>query len=158
MAETMDTAALAEVLDPRIIVTGLEAKGKEDVFRDLADRLEAARYVADADSFIDAIHEREQQGATGIGGYVAIPHGRSDTVKRNGVAVAVLKDEIPWESLDDTGAKVVVLFAVGSDDEGSKRHLQLLSLFARRLAKADVVKSLIAATDVDQVKAALLND
>lgn len=151
----VDSASLSEAIDARTVVTGLKADTKEEVFAELAQRLHDAGYIDSVDEFLKAIREREAQGATGIGEHVAIPHGRSDTVKRNGVAIAILDHEIEWESLDDTGAKVVVLFAVGADDEGSKRHLQLLSEFARKLAKADVVRDLLQATSKDQVVAAL---
>lgn len=151
----VDAASLGAAIDKSTVVTGLKAKNKDEVFTELTRRLHDAGYIDSPKVFMKALYEREGQGATGIGEHVAIPHGRSDTVRRNGIAVAVLDHEIPWESLDDTGAKVVVLFAVGADDEGSKRHLQLLSEFARKLAKADVVHELFQAENTDQVVAAL---
>lgn len=151
----VDAASLGAAIDKSTVVTGLKAKTKDEVFTELTRRLHDAGYIDSPEVFMKALYEREGQGATGIGEHVAIPHGRSDTVRRNGIAIAVLGHEIPWESLDDTGAKVVVLFAVGADDEGSKQHLQLLSEFARKLAKADVVHDLLQAENTDQVVAAL---
>jgi fructose PTS system EIIA component len=150
-----DSEAVKAALDRGTIVTDLNVKTKEEVFEALAVRLKEQGYIESVDLFLDALHDREKEGATGIGGHVAIPHGRSDTVKKNGIAIAVLHDEIAWESLDDTGAKVVVLFAVGATDAGSQEHLKLLSLLARRLAKADVVADLLKADNVDDVIAAL---
>ena len=85
---------------------------------------------------------------------LAIPHGKSQTVKKNGVAIAILEHEIAWESLDDTGAKVVVLFDVGVDSEGAKEHLRMLSLFAKKLGKDSVIDALLKANSVDEVVAA----
>ncbi|WEV42140.1 fructose PTS transporter subunit IIA [Bifidobacterium sp. ESL0682] len=155
---TLDTTSLIEALDRGTIVTDFHATDKESVFRELSGRLQECGYIESVDAFIEAIKERETEGATGIGEHVAIPHGRSDTVKKNGIAIAILHDEIAWESLDNTGAKVVVLFAVGADDAGSKRHLQLLSMLARRLGKEAVVASLLKAKSVDDVIAALTQD
>lgn len=62
-------------------------------------------------------------------------------MKRNGVAISILNYEIKRESFDDNGAKMVILFAVGGDCEGPQQHLQVLSEFARMLAKADVVQT-----------------
>ncbi|BDR52110.1 PTS mannose transporter subunit IIAB [Bombiscardovia nodaiensis] len=152
---TVETESLSEILDRGTIVTGLKVETKEEVFTKLATLLQERGYIESVDAFVAAIHEREGQGPTGIGGHVAIPHGRSSTVKRNAIAIAVLDHEIPWESLDDTGAKVVALFAVGADDEGSQKHLQLLSLFARKLAKDEVTQALLRAQSVDDVVAAL---
>ncbi|BDR53913.1 PTS mannose transporter subunit IIAB [Bombiscardovia apis] len=152
---TVETESLSEAIDRKAIVTGLQVETKEEVFAKLAELLHQQGNVDSVSEFIDAIHEREAQGATGIGGHVAIPHGRSDTVKRNAIAIAILDHEIPWESLDDTGAKVVALFAVGADDEGSQQHLKLLSQFARKLAKDDVTQALLKAQTVDDVVEAL---
>ena len=111
-------------------------------------------YVSSVDDFLDALHKREEEGATGIGNHIAIPHGRSETVTRNGVAIAILDHEIEWESLDDTGAKLVVMFTVGASGDGANDHLKLLSMFARKMAQQQVVDALLKAKDADEVIAA----
>lgn len=136
----MDASSLNDVLDRNTILTNLNANAKDDVIDALARRLREHGYIASVDAFVDAVHEREKEGATGIGNHVAIPHGRSETVNKNGVAIAVLDREIEWESLDDTGAKVVVLFTVGASGDGANEHLRLLSLFARKMAKQEVIE------------------
>ena len=147
----MDAAKLTDVLDRNTILTNLNANAKDDVIDALARRLREHGYIASVDAFVDAVHEREKEGATGIGNHVAIPHGRSETVNKNGVAIAVLDREIEWESLDDTGAKVVVLFTVGASGDGANEHLRLLSLFARKMAKQEVIDALLKAGTIDEV-------
>ena len=147
----MDASSLNDVLDRNTILTNLNANAKDDVIDALAQRLREHGYIASVDAFVDAVHEREKEGATGIGNHVAIPHGRSETVNKNGVAIAVLDREIEWESLDDTGAKVVVLFTVGASGDGANEHLRLLSLFARKMAKQEVIDALLKAGTIDEV-------
>lgn len=147
----MDASSLNDVLDRNTILTNLNANAKDDVIDALARRLREHGYIASVDAFVDAVHEREKEGATGIGNHVAIPHGRSETVNKNGVAIAVLDHEIEWESLDDTGAKVVVLFTVGASGDGANEHLRLLSLFARKMAKQEVIDALLKAGTIDEV-------
>ena len=147
----MDSSSLNDVLDRNTILTNLNANAKDDVIDALARRLREHGYIASVDAFVDAVHEREKEGATGIGNHVAIPHGRSETVNKNGVAIAVLDREIEWESLDDTGAKVVVLFTVGASGDGANEHLRLLSLFARKMAKQEVIDALLKAGTIDEV-------
>ena len=100
------------------------------------------------------IYAREEEGQTGIGNYIAIPHGKSPYVDRIGVAIGVTENEIPWESLDGKGVKGIILFAVGDDNEGAQEHLKLLSLFARKLGNDEVIEQLIQAKDADEVVAA----
>ena len=142
---------LNSILDRKTIVTGLNADNKDEVIEVLANRFKEAGYIGSVDDFVNAVYEREQEGATGIGNHVAIPHGKSETVKKNGVAIAILNNEIPWESLDDTGAKVVVLFDVGDDSEGAKEHLKMLSMFAIKLGKDEVIEKLLNAQSADDV-------
>lgn len=150
----METTTLAGVIDPKTIITNLKAETKDDVLRALANAFYQEGYIGDVDEFVKSVYEREAEGATGIGNHVAIPHGKSQTVKKNGVAIAILEHEIAWESLDDTGAKVVVLFDVGVDSEGAKEHLRMLSLFAKKLGKDSVIDALLKANSVDKVVAA----
>ncbi|SJM43967.1 PTS system, fructose-specific IIA component [Limosilactobacillus fermentum] len=150
----METTTLAGVIDPKTIITNLKAETKDDVLRALANAFYQESYIGDVDEFVKSVYEREAEGATGIGNHVAIPHGKSQTVKKNGVAIAILEHEIAWESLDDTGAKVVVLFDVGVDSEGAKEHLRMLSLFAKKLGKDSVIDALLKANSVDEVVAA----
>ena len=150
----METTTLAGGIDPKTIITNLKAETKDDVLRALANAFYQEGYIGDVDEFVKSVYEREAEGATGIGNHVAIPHGKSQTVKKNGVAIAILEHEIAWESLDDTGAKVVVLFDVGVDSEGAKEHLRMLSLFAKKLGKDSVIDALLKANSVDEVVAA----
>lgn len=150
----METTTLAGIIDPKAIITNLKAETKDDVLRALANAFYQEGYIGDVDEFVKSVYEREAEGATGIGNHVAIPHGKSQTVKKNGVAIAILEHEIAWESLDDTGAKVVVLFDVGDDSEGAKEHLRMLSLFAKKLGKDSVIDALLKANSVDEVVAA----
>jgi len=150
----MDASSLNDVLDRNTILTNLNANAKDDVIDALARRLREHGYIASVDAFVDAVHEREKEGATGIGNHIAIPHGRSETVTRNGVAIAILDHEIEWESLDDTGAKLVVMFTVGASGDGANDHLKLLSMFARKMAQQQVVDALLKAKDADEVIAA----
>lgn len=94
------------------------------------------------------------EGQTGIGGYIAIPHSKSKHVKKIGVAIGINKKEIPWEILDGKGVKVVILFAVGDDKESARDHLKLLSLFAKKLGREEVVSRLLDAKDTSDVIAA----
>ena len=148
---SVNSLSVQDILDPKTMIIGLHAQTKGDVIESLTQRLHDQGYVDSIDAFTRAVWQREREGATGIGGHVAIPHGRSDTVRRNGVAIAVLDHEIAWESLDETGAKVVVLMAVGASDAGSEDHLKMLSLFARKLGKAHVIETLLNATGTQDV-------
>lgn len=147
-----------EVLNPKTIATHLKVNSKEEALDALAGMFAAAEVIGDKDEFIKDVYDREGMGATGIGNYIAIPHGKSEAVITPGVAIAVLDHEIEWESLDGTGAKVIILFAVGADHEAADEHLRLLTMFSKRLGDDAVVSRLIGADTVDDVMCAFTDE
>ena len=145
---------VAKIIDPNNIKTNLVGETKDEVLKELATVLLQNHYITDVDGLQTYIYAREEEGQTGIGNYIAIPHGKSPYVDRIGVAIGVTENEIPWESLDGKGVKGIILFAVGDDNEGAQEHLKLLSLFARKLGNDEVIEQLIQAKDADEVVAA----
>ena len=142
-----------DVLDERIIDLHTKAKNKEEVLHHLAQKLKEAGYIADVEEFKKDIYQRESEGVTGIGNYIAIPHGKSDSVTQVGIAIAKLEDEIEWETLDEKGVKLVFLFAVSNDHEYARNHMLLLADIARRLGNDEAVEQLLKVTTFEELKA-----
>ncbi|MDK2780119.1 MAG: fructose system component [Trichococcus sp.] len=142
---------ITTIIDPRLIKTNMTAESKGDALSQLTTLLLDGGYITDVDGFIQDIYAREGEGMTGIGNYIAIPHGKSAFVKEIGVAIGVLEEEIPWETLDGKGVKGIILFAVGNDTAAAKQHLKLLSLFARKLGNDEVTENLLLSKNTDEV-------
>lgn len=143
---------LKEAIDDRLIEIDLNANSKDEAITLLSQKLKDADYIDDVESFKKDIFYRESLGSTGIGNYIAIPHGKSSSVKKTGVAIGKLVNEIEWETLDGKGVKVVCLFAVGDNPESSQIHLELLADFASKLGNDEVVEKLLKAESVDEIK------
>ena len=147
---------IKNVLDERIICNSLEAKDKEDALRQMSKMLEKTGYIDNKDAFLKDIFYRESLGCTGIGNGVAIPHGKSPSVTKVGIAIAKLTNEIKWETLDGKGVKVILLFAVGEKTEDAQDHLRLLAQVAGKLGKDKVVESLLKAESIEEIKSVFL--
>lgn len=154
MAEEMN---VLNVIDVQTVLPHLEATNKSEALEKMAEALTKAGYLRDAAGFLKDVYQREQEGCTGIGGYIAIPHGKSAHVEKIGVAVATIDQEIPWETLDDNGVRVIVLFAVGDDAASANEHLKLLAMFAKKLGRETVVEALLKADTIDDVMEAFKN-
>ncbi|MES5936126.1 MULTISPECIES: PTS sugar transporter subunit IIA [Mammaliicoccus] len=142
---------LNEVVDINTILSEVNVQTREETLEKLAELLVKENYVEDKDKFLEAVYEREKEGVTGIGNLVAIPHGKSESVEKVGLSIAVLENEIDWPSLDDRGVKVVILIAVGDEKNNSTEHLKLLSLIARRLSNDEVVEQLINSKNKSEI-------
>ncbi|KRL22369.1 phosphoenolpyruvate-dependent sugar phosphotransferase system, EIIA 2 [Lentilactobacillus kisonensis DSM 19906 = JCM 15041] len=157
LKEDDDLMDVKSSINPRTIIVNSSSKSKDEVLKEIIHSMHNAGNVSSEEGFLKSVYQRESQGITGIGNGVAIPHGQSESVVEPGVAIATLKDPIPWESLDDQKTKIVVLFAVPDNSEGAKLHLQLLAQFARKLGDDDVLASLKSAKNVQEITAAFEN-
>lgn len=144
---------LNDVLDERIIDMQVQANNKDEALTVLSQRLKDAGYIDDVEAFKKDIYLRESEGMTGIGNYVAIPHGKSDSVTNVGIAIGKLDHEIEWETLDGKGVKLIFLFAVSNDHEYARNHMLLLAEIARKLGNDEAIETLLQAKTVDEIKA-----
>lgn len=146
---------LVEVLDETNIFPSLDAKNKYEALCKMSKILYQNNYIKDISKFIEDIYKREDQGETGIGNYIAIPHGQSDVVLETTISIAKLDNEIEWETLDGKGVIIIILFAVENDTEFGETHLKLLAEIARRLAKEEVIDGLLRANTKKEIIDAL---
>ncbi len=142
---------LKEVLDKNIIKINLDANSKDDALRKMSNILYKNGYINNVDQFLKDIYEREQQGVTGIGNGVAIPHGKSKSVITIGIAIATLKNEIEWETLDGSKVKTIFLFCVSDNTDSDRDHLVLLSKIAAKLANDELLHRVNAAKSADDI-------
>lgn len=145
---------LDDILDRNVMGVSLPGKTKEEAIDILSQKLLDAGYIAEIPGFEKDIYYRETLGITGIGNYVAIPHGQSKSVLRNGIAIGKFDEEIPWESIDGKGVHVVCLFSVQSGDNAGNTHLRMLASLASELGKDRVIDALLKAESVDDMIAA----
>lgn len=143
--------AVKEILDKRVIDLKMKASNKDEVIRHLAGLLKKAGYVEDLEGYIKDVYLREEEGITGIGGHVAIPHGKSDFVDKVGIAVGRTEQMVEWESYDEEPADLFFLFAVPSDNGGAKDHLRLIAELAGKLGNETIMGKLQAASTYEDL-------
>ena len=141
---------LKKVIHKDLMIIPSKSKNKAEVIKELGSLLASNDYVNDAQEFIKDVNLREAEGVTGIGQGVAIPHGKSPSVKDTTIAIAVLENEIEWETLDSEPVKVVIMFAV-KDIDATTTHILLLQQVAQLLAHDNFLKELVQVTNVDNL-------
>ncbi|MGB7594822.1 MAG: fructose PTS transporter subunit IIA [Erysipelotrichaceae bacterium] len=144
---------LKKVLDSRIVDLHMKAKTKDEALNHLTGLLEKAGYVSDCQQFVSDIYLREKEGLTGIGNYIAIPHGKSDSVSNVGIAIGKLDKEIEWETLDGNGVKIIFLFAVSNNLEYAQNHMGLLAQIAGKLGNDKAIAALQKVKTFDELLA-----
>lgn len=103
----------------------LSATRRRDVLREMVDRVEELKLVPDRRAFETVVENRELIVSTGIGLGVAIPHAKLSGIDDFFVLVAVLKDEVDWDSIDKNGVRLV--FLIGGPDGRQTEYLKILA-------------------------------
>lgn len=142
--------SVSEVINTNAVILNLEAADKAAVLDRLAELLCEDGSIGSKDAFVADVLLRESEGKTGIGGGVAIPHGKSDTVKRTCIAIAKLKEPIEWETIDGKPVRMIILFAVDGKDKNNY-FVKLMSRVARLLAREDFCRKLLSVEDKDEL-------
>jgi PTS system fructose-specific IIA component len=130
---TIEATEISNVLNEQLIDLAMEANTKHEVLIKMIDLLYLNHRLIDKKDFLNDVLNREQQGMTGIGHGIAIPHGKSNAVRRTALAIARTNRPIAWTSLDGQPVNVIILFAVRAADAGTL-HLKLLQGVATLLA------------------------
>lgn len=103
--------------------------------------------IADPEEYKKRVFAREQEGSTGVGEGVAIPHAKTAAVTKPGLAFMRVKDGVEFDSLDGQPAKL--FFLIAAPDTKDNVHLDVLSRLSTLLMDPDFIDGLMAVDSVD---------
>ncbi|MGL5950364.1 MAG: PTS fructose transporter subunit IIABC [Cetobacterium sp.] len=134
----------------------LKATTKAEVIDELVEVLYANGRLNDKDEFKKTIIKREEQSSTGLEEGIAIPHGKSTSVKIPTVAFGLSKAGIDYDSLD--GEPSTLFFMIAAPADATDSHIETLSQLTSLLLDDDVREQLLNVTSEDEVLNILLKD
>lgn len=140
-----------DFLVPEAIQLDLKATTKQEVLAELLAPLAKAGKIADAGKMQAVLLEREELGSTGIGGHIAIPHGKAAQVKELAASFGVSKQGVAFDSLD--GETVNIFFALVAPEGSAGVHLKALARISGLLKDKVFKRALLdAASPVDVLR------
>ncbi|MGL4999044.1 MAG: PTS fructose transporter subunit IIABC [Cetobacterium sp.] len=134
----------------------LKANTKAEVIDELVEVLFKAGKLNDKEEFKNAILKREEQSSTGLEEGIAIPHGKSASVKIPTVAFGLSKKGIDYNSLD--GEPSTLFFMIAAPANATDSHIETLSKLTSLLLDDDVIEKLLNVTSEEEVLNILLKD
>ncbi|HDU4830900.1 TPA: PTS sugar transporter subunit IIA [Klebsiella pneumoniae subsp. ozaenae] len=141
---------ISTVLNVKNIKLNMTAKTKEEVIEELTDLLIQDGAVTNKEDFIRDVWLREELGSTGFENHIAIPHGKSSGVSRSALAIGRTQHAIPWETMDGSDVRCVILFAVCLVDQNAT-HIRLLAQVSGSLADEDIIAKLLVESDPHKI-------
>lgn len=138
------------MLNVKNIKLNMTARTKEEVIEELTDLLIQDGAVTNKEDFIRDVWLREELGSTGFENHIAIPHGKSSGVSRTAFAIGRTQHAIPWETMDGSDVRCVILFAVCLVDQNAT-HIRLLAQVSGSLADEDIIAKLLVESDPHKI-------
>ena len=132
--------------------------GKNEALDAMVALMAKSGKINDVEKYRKGVYAREEEGTTGIGEGIAIPHCKSDAVSKPGLAAMVIKDGVDFDALD--GEKVSLIFLIAAPNTEDNVHLDVLSKlsvllmdenFTHGLRNAKTVEELLSV--IEQVEA-----
>jgi PTS system nitrogen regulatory IIA component len=136
---------IMDFLNEKAVIASLTATTKEGIIRELIEQLETAQAIRDTEKLVKILLEREALGSTGIGQGVAIPHGKSESVKELVAAFGLSPKGVNFDSLD--GEPVYIFFLLVAPEDSAGPHLKALARISRLLKDKYFRDTLRAAKD-----------
>jgi len=137
---------------PDAVLASVKASSKKALLAELASRM-AQLHTLDERRLFDRLLERERLGSTGVGGGIAIPHGRMPGLTRPMGLFARLGHSVDFDSIDER--PVDLAFLLVAPEGAGADHLKALARVSRLLRDRDLVQKLRATEKADALYALL---
>lgn len=139
---------IIDLLDKKSICLDGKPKDKKEAIDMMVDLMDNSGNLKDKKAYYAQVLKREEEGSTGIGSGLAIPHGKGAFVRRAGLAAMVVKDGVGFDSLDGEPAKLI--FLIAAPDTADNIHLDVLSKLSVLMMDENFIKDLMETKTVDE--------
>lgn len=139
---------ITDLINIDAVDLNVKAFSKEDVIKKAIDLMAKNGNIIDLNEYEKLVFNREQEGTTGIGEEIAIPHGKGNCVSKPGVSAMVIPDGVNFDSLD--GKDVKLLFLIAAPDTKDNVHLNVLSKLSSLLMNEDFRNKLLNAKSKEE--------
>lgn len=139
---------ISELLSLNAIDVNASPSSKAEAIDCMTRLMEKSGNLNDREAYRQGVLAREEEGTTGIGEGIAIPHAKCAAVKRAGLAAAVIKGGVDYESLDGEPAELI--FMIAAPETGANVHLEALAKLSTILMDTEFKDALVKAETPEQ--------
>ncbi|WP_302308540.1 PTS fructose transporter subunit IIABC [Roseburia hominis] len=139
---------IRELLAVESIDLNAKAASKKEALDHAVDLMARSGKIGDVETYRKGVYAREEEGTTGIGEGIAIPHCKSDVVKAPGLAAMRVAGGVDFQSLD--GEKADLIFLIAAPNTKDNVHLDVLSKLSVLLMDEKFTNDLRNAKSVEE--------
>lgn len=119
---------IGDIISPDRVQFQNDIHSKKRALEEISRLLAMGTATLDADKILDSLTSREKLGSTGLGGGVAIPHGRVRGIDNSIGAFLRVGEGLDYEASD--GEKVDMVFGLLVPQDCNEEHLKVLAHLA----------------------------
>ena len=116
---------ITDILAKESVMLNASANDKQDALNQIINLIYKTGNIENKEEYKQVVLQREEKGTTGIGEGIAIPHGKSNIVKKASLAAMVIPNGVDFEALDNK--KVNLMFLIAAPETKDNVHLEVLS-------------------------------
>lgn len=139
---------ISELLSLKAVDVNASVSSKAEAIDYMTRLMEKSGNLNDREAYKKGVLAREEEGTTGIGDGIAIPHSKCAAVKHAGLAAMVVKGGVDYESLDDEPADLI--FMIAAPETGANVHLEALAKLSTILMDTEFKEALVKAETAEQ--------
>ena len=139
---------IRELLALESIDLNAKAASKKEALDHAVDLMARSGKIGNVETYRKGVYAREEEGTTGIGEGIAIPHCKSDVVKTPGLAAMRVAGGVDFQSLD--GEKADLIFLIAAPNTKDNVHLDVLSKLSVLLMDEKFTNALRNAKSVEE--------
>jgi len=144
---------ITDLLAKESIDLAVRLADKNETLSHMVDLMDRSGKLSDKKLYLEAVQAREAEGTTGVGGGIAIPHGRCSGVREAGLAAITVDGGVEYEALD--GNPVDLAFMIAAPESSGNVHLEILSKLAMMLMDEKFVADLKSAKTAEEFLAVI---
>ena len=134
---------ITDLLSKNAIQLNAKPVNKNETINKLVDLMMKNGNITDKEEYLKTVLKREEEGTTGIGLGIGIPHGKTKAVYKPGLAAMVIPNGVDFDALDGKPAKLI--FLIAAPDTKENIHLEVLSRLSELLMDEEFREKLINA-------------
>lgn len=138
------------VISTDLIFLDQDMSSQEDVLQFIVTQAGLLDYVSDSADLYTAVKKREEEIPTAIGYDIAIPHGKTASVRQPFIAFLRTKEALQWTKENEEMVRLVFLIGVPKESEG-KLHLKFISQLSKKLLDDAFREKLLQGTDKQKI-------
>ena len=139
----------SDLLSPGRILAGVRINSRKRLLELISQTLANKNKELNSREIFESLCVREQLGSTGLGGGVAIPHGRISGTRDVEALFLRLIKPLPFDA--DDGQPVDLIFALAVPKHCTEDHSKLLSSIADRFSDPELLERLRNAADANEI-------